>query len=59
MLRNNVTPFLFMYFTFFSQMIHENFSYLGNYLNIFYVIIIIDLKNVSYINESSNYYIGS
>lgn len=51
--------FLFMYFTFSSQMIHENFSPLGTYINIFYDIITIYFKNVSCINVSSNYYIRS
>ncbi|KAA0742391.1 hypothetical protein DN389_25935 [Bacillus sp. AY3-1] len=58
-MRNNVIPFLFMYFTLFSQMIHDNFSSLETYINIFYDIITIDFKNVSCICEGSYYYIGS
>ncbi|PGA14845.1 hypothetical protein EXW32_09555 [Bacillus mycoides] len=48
-----------MYFTFSSQMIHDNFSYAGANINIFYVIITISFKNISYIYESSYYYIRS
>ncbi|PGT20010.1 hypothetical protein COC96_03345 [Bacillus cereus] len=48
-----------MYFTFSSQMIHDNFSSTGTYINIFYDIITIYFKNISYIYESSYYYIGS
>ncbi|AAS40920.1 hypothetical protein FO501_02700 [Bacillus pacificus] len=59
MLRNNVIPFLFMYFTLSSQMIHDNFSSSGTYINIFYDIITIDFKNVSCIYEGSYYCIGS
>lgn len=52
-------PFLFMYFTLSSQIIHDNLSSLGTYINIFYDIITIDFKNVSCICEGSYYYIGS
>ncbi len=48
-----------MYFTLSSQMIHGNFSSSGTYINIFYVIITIDFKNVSCICEGSYYYIRS
>lgn len=48
-----------MYFTFSLQMIHDNFSSSGTYINIFYDIITIDFKNVSSIYTGSYYFIGS
>jgi len=48
-----------MYFTFSSQMIHDNFSFLETYKNIFCAIIIIDFKNISNVYEDSYYYIRS
>ncbi len=48
-----------MYFTLSSQMIHDNFSSSGTYVNIFYDIITIGFKNVSSIYEGSYYYIRS
>ncbi|HCF56236.1 MAG TPA: hypothetical protein DEU03_24580 [Bacillus sp. (in: Bacteria)] len=48
-----------MYFTFSSQMIHDNFSSLITYINIFYDIITIGFKNVSCIYRDSYYYIRS
>lgn len=48
-----------MYFTLSSQMIHDNFSSSGTYINIFYDIITIGFKNVSYITEGSCYCIRS
>ncbi|OQR56025.1 hypothetical protein CDB3_15170 [Bacillus sp. CDB3] len=47
------------YFTFFSQMIHDNFSSLETYINIFYAIMVIYFKNISNIYEGSYYCIGS
>lgn len=51
--------FHFMYFTFFSQMIHDNFSFFETYINIFYDIITIGFKIVSYIYQDSYYHIRS
>jgi len=48
-----------MNFTLSSQMIHDNFSSSGTYINIFYDIITIGFKNVSCIYEGSYYCIGS
>ncbi|KAB2397385.1 hypothetical protein F8172_09970 [Bacillus cereus] len=56
LLRNT---FLFMHFTFSSQMIHDNFSSLITYINIFYDIITIGFKNVSCIYSDSYYCIRS
>ncbi|OOQ96713.1 hypothetical protein BW892_14875 [Bacillus cereus] len=54
-----ISLYMGVYFTFFSQMIHDNFSSLETYINIFYAIMIINFKNISNIYEGSYYYIGS
>ncbi|PKJ55806.1 hypothetical protein CWE34_06155 [Bacillus sp. SN10] len=48
-----------VYFTLFSQRIHDNFSSSGTYINIFYDIITNSFKNVSSIYEDSYYCIRS